>query len=1278
MARRERGCDRLAAGLCRLIGRGRLAVAAVLLGGLSSAPLAVTPEQAGFALERITVEHGLPDLRVYTISQDRDGMLWVGSRGGLFRYDGYRFDLIDDSRPHRFAERPLLSGSTGRVFVDSRNRVWAMSWGHGLNRLDLDSGRMLHFRPDPADPGSLSSPFAQIVFEDRDGTLWIGSGNGLNRFDEERAQFELIRAGPAPSEAMDEGRVWSLSQTDDGQLWIGTARGLFRYDPATPAQPPQPVAEDALGRQTVRAMHWDRRGRLWLATPTQFGRLDLADGRFHPLPLPDGADFGSVRVSQTWPARDDRLWLATEAGLLQVELEHGRYRSWADGSHRLLPGDDFRDVLVDRGGVVWLSSLEQGIVKLRETGDSMRLIDPAPADAVERHGYGQINAVLADRHGRVWLATPRGLLRGEPGSWRFERAAQLYRNAELGLPFLAIAEGAAGELWLAGIDGVRRFDPESGISEDFSAQMRALGAVDVRSNAVLQDRQGRVWIGSHRHGLFRLIDGQPMQRLRADPQRPYSLSSDQIGRLLEDRLGRLWVGTLTGGLNLIVPGDDRAIVYRRDASDDAAEDGATGSVAQAEISAIYHARDGDVWVGGPGGVDLLSLSTGVFTRVALPSLDGPMSVADFFEDDSGNVWAVMLDLIARLPADTPGASVRRFEDRAGRPFLFRTAAAARLADGTRLFGGHAGLLALRGENLVGEPPGVPTSIARVLLDNEEQRLGRGADGTPELRLDRGHGSLAIEFALADFRSPRLNRYRYRMRGLDGDYVSIGAERHVRFSHLPVGTYVFEVEGSGAEGVWSSEPARLRLRVLPPWWAEPRVLGGLLLLVALAAVIGFRLHLYRVGLRHAALQRTIDSRTQALLQQRTELEAIDRMVRAVHRQRSFETVLREALAQGLRVFPAGTRGAALLRSAAERRLQPLEMTGYTQAERDSRFDPGGVGPGQLLDQAEPLGPGVYLQRGRLQPTAASRPMPLASLLLTVEREQLLIAALVVDHYGSEHAFDQLDLAALQRFRQHLLVAADNASQLQQQVASVAQRQRIEDAAALGTLTAALAASLAEPVDSADAVAQEFEVGLARLERQPAAAPSDEAREQLRSLRRQLRRLLGAVAELRTVSRRLRQTGGTAPLESGRPVALLADAIERLREHRGAWLTIDYRFTLDPPMPCIAGAISFMLDTVLARFVGAPQGGGEPPHLQVAASVADGWLRIDLHDDRTVDPLAGPAGAGDLEFALASAVLDRHAGRLQQLDPAAGRHWRIELPLFAEPPPAAVAGQHSGRD
>lgn len=1226
---------------------------------------ALAPEQAGYSAERITVEHGLPDLRVFTLAEDRDGLIWIGSRGGLFRYDGYRFDLIDDSRRHRFGDRPLIGSSVGRVFVDRDNRVWAMSWGDGLSRIDLERGEVRHYHPDPAQPGSLSSPFAQLIHQGRDGTVWIGTANGLNRYDEAGDRFERVVPADAPAdpEPIDPRRVWSLLEAADGSLLIGTAQGLYRYDPATPQHPPSAVEIGGLPRQTIRMLHRDGRDRLWLATADRFGRLDGDTGAFQPVPLPTDADFARLRVSDVWPGREETLWLATEAGVLQLDLASARFRRWPDGSYRLFPADDIRDVLVDSGGVVWLSSLEQGIIKLRDTGESVRLIDTVPAGAAETHGFGQVNAVAIDTQGRAWLATPRGLLRAEAGFERFREAARLFDNPDLGLSWTALALGGEGGLWLAGQDGVRRLQVEDGRSEDLGPRLREAGAIDLRVNAVLQDRQRRTWIGSHRHGLFRLAaDGSRIDRISHDPLRPDSLSADQVSRLLEDRLGRLWVGTLTGGLNLIVPGDDRIIAYRA----------GPGGPSNNEVSALYHARDGRLWLGGPDGADVLSLASGRFEPVDLPSLAGSAFVADFFEDDGGHVWGVFSDRIARLPAPPEGAGVRRFEDPAGRPFLFRDGASATLADGTRLFGGRAGLIALRPESLIGDAPPARTSIARVLLDNEEYRPRPGTDGIRELSIEPGIRSVLIEFALADYRSPRLNQFRYRMGGLDAGFVAVGSERSARFSHLPPGNYLFEVDGSGPEGVWSERPAQLRLRVLPPWWADSRVIGSLLLLLAVAGVLGFRLHLYRIGVRHAALQGVIDSRTRALVRQREDLEAMDHMVRAVNAQVEPRAVLREALAQATALFPGGARGAALMREPGERQLTVVAMGGYTIGEQEGRFRDDSLDPEWVIDTGRSVGRGLWLLGARQQQRlVAGRQPPLASLVMLIELDGAVAAALVFDHYGSAQAFDDVDSARLARYRDHLSGALAKARLLERLASGRAGAAHAGDALP-ARLTEAVAAALDTPVNAADAAAQELEIDLARLERELAVDGDRGRRGALVALRKHLSALAAGIDPLRGLLRRLRNAGSgrAGGWQRARPVRLLDQAVGRLRDRHGAWLAVDSRLGADPELHCQPEALAAVFDGLLELAVIA-LGQVADPRLVAHAGCEDDWLLVEIEHSSTGDLPDLLDAPHALDGVLAQVVVARHGGRLAQRRSAAGTHWLLALPLQPEAG-AAVAG------
>lgn len=131
-------------------------------------------------LERIDSSSGLSHNSVYSLLQDRQGFMWIGTVDGLNRYDGHEF---------------------------------------------------LVYRYDPSDPTSLSNNLVNVLFEDQGGSLWVGTEDGLNRFDRARDRFTRYSLLPDNPEAVQE-IIHAIFEDRSGALWIGTSLGLFRYHPS--------------------------------------------------------------------------------------------------------------------------------------------------------------------------------------------------------------------------------------------------------------------------------------------------------------------------------------------------------------------------------------------------------------------------------------------------------------------------------------------------------------------------------------------------------------------------------------------------------------------------------------------------------------------------------------------------------------------------------------------------------------------------------------------------------------------------------------------------------------------------------------------------------------------------------------------------------------------------------------------------------------------------------------------------------------------------------------
>ena len=219
---------------------------------------------------------------VTALLQDRAGFVWIGSREGLLRYDGFSFQS--------FRHDPKDAGSLPdnairTLFEDREDALWVGTNTGGLARLDRHSWTFERFRHDSADPGSLSYDSVYAIEEDRAGDLWIGTQRGLNRLDRRTGRMERFLSG---TPGLQDDYVTALAMDGDGNVWVGTVRGglnlldraagrfrAFRHDPSDPKSLPS---------DAVFALARDPSGRLWVGTERGVARL-APDGAFERVGL---------------------------------------------------------------------------------------------------------------------------------------------------------------------------------------------------------------------------------------------------------------------------------------------------------------------------------------------------------------------------------------------------------------------------------------------------------------------------------------------------------------------------------------------------------------------------------------------------------------------------------------------------------------------------------------------------------------------------------------------------------------------------------------------------------------------------------------------------------------------------------------------------------------------------------------------------------------------------------------------------------------------------------
>ena len=217
------------------------------------------------------------------------------------------------------------------VLVDSFGAVWVAVWRHGLSVMEPEGDSFRHFRSDPEVPTSLISDLAGPLFEDANGTVWVGSHMGLSRWNRDTGEFHHYRHDPSDAATLSDDYIRVLADAPNGRLWVGTdAGGLNLLDPATRSC--QRFDElvgspSSLGGGRILSVCPDpAAGCLWVGTQNGLYHVDLSTYAVQRYTEADGLLNAHVAAV----LRDDHglLWMSTNRGLCRFDPATETFRSY--------------------------------------------------------------------------------------------------------------------------------------------------------------------------------------------------------------------------------------------------------------------------------------------------------------------------------------------------------------------------------------------------------------------------------------------------------------------------------------------------------------------------------------------------------------------------------------------------------------------------------------------------------------------------------------------------------------------------------------------------------------------------------------------------------------------------------------------------------------------------------------------------------------------------------------------------------------------------------------
>ncbi|HTZ71948.1 MAG TPA: two-component regulator propeller domain-containing protein, partial [Acetobacteraceae bacterium] len=871
---------------------GQLYLALLLVGGLATAVARaaetspeISPWQplADRVFTPVAENADLPHALIpTTMTESANGFLFVGGDTGLLRWDGYTFR---DYPAQPNLPDGLKDNGISTLFRDANGELWVGTMVSGLARYDTVQDRLVCV---PLGSGGCGTQHIWSITNDGLGGVWVAHSDGLTHLDAARTPARQVEhvAGQTPGTRDDSDVVLLMDRRR--VLWAGTKHGLLRS--TDEGRSFHPIALGGSPGRSIGHLLEDSAGRLWVGTRQEGAYVVGADGGTATLVNmtgPSGVADTAPEITAFAEIAPNLIWIGTDGGGI-VEIDAASMRSQRILHDPTMPsGLDSNSVQAlfrDRSGLVWVGT-ENGLRQYNPSRFIMTLFghqgrqDGLPGESVV--------SLLARPDGSLWAGLHGDGFAILDGSGR--RAAGLSGHHVYGLspsPSGGTLLGTDSGLYLADASGqhVTRLTIPHVSPKLYVQALRTVG-----DDVWLAAREGGVW------------------RLRIDAGGRVALAPGQTGPLFGNMLvndmgvapgGKLAIGT-DGGfylLNLASGGVEHI------KADPANERGLDSGM----VDAFVTDRHGRLWVGTTNGLDILegrdASGRPRFHRLGLQDGLPNAAIDSLLTDRQGMIWASTDKGLAVIDPDT--LSVHALQRADGLAITnYWTASAAVTREGDLVFGGIGGFTVIHPEATLRwhyRPPVVFTSAR---INGKPAPVTQQPNGW--LVLPPGASSLSVEFAALDFSAPARNRYRYRLDGLDFDWIDTDAQhREAAYTNLAPGIYRLRLLGSNRDGVWSEPETTLRIAVLPAWyqtvWFHLVVAAGAVLFVAsllrawtsilrrrqreLERQVAERtgeLSMSKLELQHAntALEKRVAERTQALAERTSALEVSEARFRA---------------------------------------------------------------------------------------------------------------------------------------------------------------------------------------------------------------------------------------------------------------------------------------------------------------------------------------------------------------------------------------------------------------
>lgn len=769
------------------------------------------------------VQDGLPQSKIYSVIQDKEGYLWLSSESGISKFDGTNFFnytvedgiavggiktlLLDHDgyiwMGHKTGAVSFYNGKEFKIhpisqqidvevtsfLMDPNNTLWISTLGDGLLKLE---------NPYETNPKKLKfEQFKGKQLGDRVFSGTIAKGDslffitdaGIKKYNKQKNSFEIF----APKGLSRYFQITAMHEDKKGDIWYGTFHGgLFRYINEKNEFKIYDAKRDGIADNWISTITEDSKGNIWVGT------WGGGVSKFSDSGLKTFNTLNGLSDLKIWNITED-----LEGNILIATNEHGL---------AIFKGERFisfdkTDGLLDQN--VWAITQDKGGKYWFGTNKGISVFNPqAGINGIQFAYYNeksnaignQIRFLKLDNNDNIWIGTnDNGVNMYNYKSGRFETAPAITRYMSSNTTSITALEiDNQNQLWIGTFSGIIYYEIDNQKSS-FLSQINGLNGSDISS--IYADSKDQIWVGINNGKGLNLIKGDKISKVNIK-------ESITVKCMIEDMKGNIWIGTQTKG---VIVYNGKEIIKRFTQND-----GLLSNL----INQLNVDDNNNIYIGTSRGLNKIDTNGNIITYTEKSGFTGIEAKDNAsFKDKNGDLWFGTVKGVTKY---SPSID------------LVKTS----------------------------EPL---THISRIMVNYKERELESG------LKLKYTENAILFNYNSISFENPDIIRYKIKLDPVEKDWRPITEQTSAIYSSLAPNKYTFKVIAKNSAGIWNTEPTTFSFTIRPPFYKTWWFILSVIVLVVIAIMSYIKVREKNLIKEKKILEDKVEERTAEVVQKSLEIE-----------------------------------------------------------------------------------------------------------------------------------------------------------------------------------------------------------------------------------------------------------------------------------------------------------------------------------------------------------------------------------------------------------------------